>query len=120
MAGTSIRRRRANKRAVILAVIVLLVIAVIFAVQAVRLRRENEILKKYKDLLEFLIPHYKEEGKHRLVIAIGCTGGVHRSVAITENLGAFLREKGYPTEINHRDMLLEQARWTNPIEDGES
>ena len=80
----------------------------------------QEFLKKYKDLLEFLIPHYKEEGKHRLMIAVGCTGGVHRSVAITENLGAFLREKGYPTEINHRDMLLEQARWTNPIEDGES
>ena len=52
MAGTSIRRRRANKRAVILAVIVLLVIAVIFAVQAVRLHRENEILKKYKEALE--------------------------------------------------------------------
>ena len=77
-------------------------------------------LQKYKDLLEFLIPHYKEEGKHRLVIAVGCTGGVHRSVAIAENLGNFLREQGYPTEINHRDMLLEQARWTKPIEDGES
>ena len=80
----------------------------------------KEFLEKYKDLLNFLIPHYKEEGKHRLVIAVGCTGGVHRSVAIAENIGAFLREEGYPTEINHRDMLLEQARWTNPIEDGES
>lgn len=79
-----------------------------------------EFLQKYKELLNFLIPHYKEEGKHRLVIAVGCTGGVHRSVAIAENLGNFLREEGYPTEINHRDMLLEQARWTNPIEDGES
>jgi len=79
-----------------------------------------EFLQKYKELLNFLIPHYKDEGKHRLVIAVGCTGGVHRSVAIAENLGAFLREQGYPTEINHRDMLLEQARWTNPIEDGES
>ena len=79
-----------------------------------------EFLQKYKELLNFLIPHYKEEGKHRLVIAVGCTGGVHRSVAIAENLGNFLREEGYPTEINHRDLLLEQARWTNPIEDGES
>ena len=80
----------------------------------------KEFLQKYKDLLEFLIPHYKEEGKHRLVIAVGCTGGVHRSVAIAENIGAFLREKGYPTEISHRDMVLEQARWTNPMEGGES
>lgn len=52
MAGTSIRRRRANKRAIILAVVVLLVIAVIFTVQAVRLHRENEILKKQKEALE--------------------------------------------------------------------
>ena len=79
-----------------------------------------EFLQRYRELLNFLIPHYKEEGKHRLVIAVGCTGGVHRSVAIAESIGAFLREEGYPTEINHRDMLLEQARWTNPIEDGES
>ena len=79
-----------------------------------------EFLQKYKEMLNFLIPHYKEEGKHRLVIAVGCTGGVHRSVAIAENIGAFLRDEGYPTEINHRDMLLEQARWSNPIEDGES
>ncbi len=80
----------------------------------------KEFMEKWKDLLSFLIPHYKEEGKHRLVIAIGCTGGVHRSVAITEAIGAYLQEQGYPTEINHRDMILEQSRWTNPVEGGES
>ena len=79
-----------------------------------------EFMNKWKDMLHFLIPHYKEEGKHRLVIAVGCTGGVHRSVAIAEAIGAFLREEGFPTEINHRDMMLEQARWTTPIEGGES
>ena len=79
-----------------------------------------EFMNKWKDLLSFLIPHYKEEGKHRLVIAIGCTGGVHRSVAITEAIGNYLQEQGYPTEINHRDMILEQSRWTNPVEGGES
>ena len=79
----------------------------------------KEFMKKWTDLLSFLIPCYREEGKHRLVIAVGCTGGVHRSVTITEAIGAFLREMGLPTEINHRDLLLEQARWNTPVEDGE-
>ena len=54
-----------------------------------------------------------------LVIAVGCTGGVHRSVTIAEAIGAYLREQGLPTEITHRDLLLEQARWNVPLEDGE-
>ena len=74
-------------------------------------------MEKWKDLLDFLIPHYREEGKRRLVIAVGCTGGAHRSVAIAEAIGAFLRERGLPTEINHRDLIIEQARWTTPVED---
>ena len=80
----------------------------------------KEFMAKWKDLLTFLIPHYKEEGKHRVVIAVGCTGGAHRSVAIAEAIGAFLREQGMPTEINHRDLMLEQARWNTPVEEGES
>ena len=79
-----------------------------------------EFLQKYKEMLNFLIPHYKEEGKHRVVIAVGCTGGAHRSVAIAEAIGSFLREQGMPTEINHRDLILEQARWNTPVEEGES
>ena len=79
-----------------------------------------EFMEKYKDLLRFLIPHYKDEGKHRLVIAVGCSGGMHRSVAIAEAIGAFLQQEGFPTEVNHRDLLLEQARWATPIEGGES
>ena len=78
-----------------------------------------EFMRKWKEMLTFLIPHYREEGKHRLVIAIGCTGGAHRSVAITEAIGAFLQDQGYPTEISHRDMILEQSRWTKPVEGGE-
>ena len=80
----------------------------------------KEFMVKWKDLLNFLIPHYKEEGKHRVVIAVGCTGGAHRSVAIAEAIGQFLREQGMPTEINHRDLMLEQARWNTPVEEGES
>ena len=77
----------------------------------------KDFMRRYTDLLDFLIPHYREEGKRRLVIAIGCTGGAHRSVAIAEAIGAYLREKGLPTEINHRDLLLELARWTTPVEE---
>ena len=80
----------------------------------------KEFMEKWKDMLNFLIPHYKDEGKHRIVIAVGCTGGAHRSVAIAEAIGAYLRETGMPTEINHRDLLLEQARWNTPVEDGET
>ena len=76
----------------------------------------QEFMRRYTEMLDFLIPHYREEGTRRLVIAIGCTGGAHRSVAIAEAIGAWLKEKGLPTEINHRDLLLEQARWTTPVE----
>ena len=79
----------------------------------------KEFMKKWTEMLAFLIPCYREEGKRRLVIAVGCTGGVHRSVTIAEAIGAFLREMGLPTEINHRDLLLEQARWNSPVEDGD-
>ena len=77
----------------------------------------REFMRRYTELLDFLIPRYREEGKRRLVIAIGCTGGAHRSVAIAEAIGQYLREKGLPTEIDHRDLQLEQARWTTPVEE---
>ena len=77
----------------------------------------EEFMQRWTELLGFLIPHYREEGKRRLVIAIGCTGGAHRSVAIAEAIGAYLRGLGLPTEINHRDLQLEQARWITPVEE---
>ena len=55
----------------------------------------QEFMDKVKDMLAFLLPHYQEEGKHRLVIAVGCTGGAHRSVAIAEAIAEFLRQKKY-------------------------
>ena len=78
----------------------------------------EEFMRREKEMLQFLIPHYQDEGKHRLVIAVGCTGGAHRSVAIAEAIGIFLREIGLPTEVSHRDLQLEQSRWTTPIEEG--
>lgn len=71
----------------------------------------KEFLLKLEDMMTFLLPHYQEEGKHRLSIAIGCTGGAHRSVAIAGALAAFLQEKGYPVTVTHRDLALEQAQW---------
>lgn len=60
-------------------------------------------LEKLIDLLQFLIPKYKAEGKSQVIIGIGCTGGQHRSVAIAEYLShAF--EKDYKTNATHRDI----------------
>ncbi len=61
-------------------------------------------LKKYKALLEFLIPNYIKEGKAYLNIGVGCTGGRHRSVAVTEKLEIFLKEKGYSVFSTFNDI----------------
>jgi len=60
-------------------------------------------MDKLIDFISFSLPQYKEEGKQQLVIAIGCTGGKHRSVAITEKLGELFK-KDYTTFISHRDI----------------
>ncbi len=61
-------------------------------------------LDKLEELFRFLLPRYSEEGKTMLVIAIGCTGGRHRSVAIARELAERIAKLGYPTTENHRDM----------------
>ena len=66
--------------------------------------QSNELLQKIIDFFDFSIPLYKEEGKSQLVIAIGCTGGRHRSVLITEKLFAHLSSKGLNVSVNHRDI----------------
>lgn len=63
-----------------------------------------EFLKRLEDLLDYLLPRYVEEGKTALVIAIGCTGGHHRSVAITHELAQFIARKGFAVTENHRDL----------------
>ncbi|OEH86819.1 RNase adaptor protein RapZ [Desulfuribacillus stibiiarsenatis] len=60
-------------------------------------------LEKLLNLLDFLIPQYKKEGKASLSIAIGCTGGRHRSVATTEYLAEYLRNKNLSVQVTHRD-----------------
>jgi len=58
-------------------------------------------MEHLESMMTFLLPLYVAEGKTNLVIAIGCTGGQHRSVAVAERLGAFIREKGYPVSVTH-------------------
>lgn len=67
-------------------------------------RKTKEFMAKLEDLVAFLLPQYVEEGKSALVIAVGCTGGKHRSVAVTRALAEFIRQKGYDATENHRDM----------------
>lgn len=66
-------------------------------------------LDKLVDLLMFTLPFYKREGKTQLVIVIGCTGGQHRSVALTEFVGKAIQQK-YETTISHRDMKRRKGR----------
>ena len=63
------------------------------------------------ELVDYLLPLYQREGKRRLMIAIGCTGGAHRSVAISEALCAHLRALGQAVNVTHRDIALEEASW---------
>jgi UPF0042 nucleotide-binding protein len=68
----------------------------------------QEFIRRYLDLLTYLIPLYEKEGKAYLTMAIGCTGGRHRSVAVAEAVGKNLCDQ-YPTkhiEVHHRDMAL--------------
>jgi len=64
----------------------------------------NEFLLKLEDMLKMLIPHYIEEGKSELVIGIGCTGGKHRSVAITEKIADILKNDKIKLLVRHRDI----------------
>ena len=65
----------------------------------------EEFMTKLTDLLQFLIPNYVKEGKYRLVIAIGCTGGKHRSVTLANELYRRMKDRGkYGIKLYHRDI----------------
>ncbi len=61
-------------------------------------------LKKYSELIDYLIPLYEKEGKAYLTLAIGCTGGMHRSVAVAEAIFEHLQGQNKRVEISHRDI----------------
>ncbi|WP_066058778.1 RNase adapter RapZ [Robertmurraya korlensis] len=71
----------------------------------------TKFLEKVTELLAFMLPHYKREGKAQLVVAIGCTGGQHRSVALTEYIANHF-EKDYETRITHRDIERRKEQTT--------
>lgn len=65
----------------------------------------KEYLQKLTDLIDYLIPLYCKEGKSQLMVAIGCTGGKHRSVVFAQNIHNRLLHAGYHSSVHHRDIL---------------
>lgn len=68
-------------------------------------KETEEFMERLRELLKFVLPLYREEGKTVLVVAIGCTGGHHRSVAVTHTLAEYIGSLGYRVTENHRDMM---------------
>jgi UPF0042 nucleotide-binding protein len=71
----------------------------------------EETIKRFADLLAYLLPRFKREGKSYLTIGIGCTGGRHRSVMIAEALDKRIADLGYKTTVMHRDIEKDQQRY---------
>lgn len=69
----------------------------------------TKFLEKLTDLLQYMLPLYKREGKSQLVVAIGCTGGQHRSVSIAEYLGEKFKEEYY-VRVSHREITMERIQ----------
>jgi UPF0042 nucleotide-binding protein len=67
-------------------------------------KETNEFMDKLYDMIDFLLPFYIAEGKTHLTISIGCTGGKHRSVAMSEKLCDHINDKGYYAVVSHRDI----------------
>jgi UPF0042 nucleotide-binding protein len=70
----------------------------------------NVFLEKIDDLIKFLLPNYVEEGKNSLVIAIGCTGGKHRSVTLANAIAERLKRTEYGCKVEHRDIEKDSRR----------
>jgi UPF0042 nucleotide-binding protein len=64
----------------------------------------REFMRRLRSLLGFMVPGFVAEGKSYLTVAIGCTGGRHRSVVIVDDLAGFFRDKGMPATVEHRDL----------------
>jgi UPF0042 nucleotide-binding protein len=82
------------------------------AVKEFVLRREETVrfLERWLPLLQDLLPNYLIEGKHHLSVAMGCTGGMHRSVVLAEHTADYLRSLGYDVTVSHRDIRRDLDR----------
>ena len=63
-----------------------------------------DFLARIKDVFAILLPGFQGEGRHYLTVGVGCTGGRHRSVVLAEEIGAFIRDKGFAATVIHRDV----------------
>lgn len=70
----------------------------------------GKFMEKLDDMIDFLIPEYKKEGKTQFVIALGCTGGLHRSVYTAKHIYDRLLKKGINCRIEHRDLMKNDVR----------
>jgi UPF0042 nucleotide-binding protein len=66
--------------------------------------QSREFLDRVFGLVDFLLPEYVKEGKSYLTVAIGCTGGRHRSVVLADEIAAHMRERGWSVAVSHRDL----------------
>ena len=74
------------------------------------LKRQGEtaaFLKRVLALLRYVVPRHEREGRSYLTVAMGCTGGRHRSVMLANEVGAWVRTRGYPVRVSHRDLKQE-------------
>ncbi len=65
--------------------------------------RHKELLARIEHLLEYALPLYVKEGKSELTIAVGCTGGKHRSIAFARKIAEYCQQQGYAVNTQHRD-----------------
>jgi UPF0042 nucleotide-binding protein len=76
----------------------------------------HEVIERLWSLLSYLLPRYRDEQRSYLQVAIGCTGGRHRSVAVSEQIAQRAHNEGWPVRVDHRDLARESDDKTAPPE----
>ena len=71
----------------------------------------EDAIRRFSDMLAYLLPRFQREGKSYLTVGVGCTGGRHRSVMVSEALQARLGELGFRTTVTHRDISKDSERY---------